>query len=94
MSQSIPSVTTPPPPPVTRGYLTKNHALGPGFAHINCPGEPGFDRSWEAAKIQHTGLIPTQNRFFSIHIQHETEFLLLVLRTEKYAVMFCNLLII
>ena len=59
MSQSIPSITTP-PPWATVGHLTKIMPGGSGFAHINCPGEGvGFDRGWEVAKIQHTGLIPT-----------------------------------
>ena len=48
---------------------------GAGFAHINCPRGPGFDRGWEVAKIQHTGLIPTQNRFFGIHIYMKQNFL-------------------
>ena len=34
----------------------------------------GFDNDWEVAKIQHEGLIPTQNHFFSIHAEYETEF--------------------
>ena len=70
MSQSIPSVTI-----LFRetGHLTKNYARGPGFAHTNCPGGAEFDRGWEVGKIQHTGLIPTQNRFFRIHTKYETE---------------------
>ena len=38
-----------------------------GFVHINCP------RDLEVAKIQCMELIPTQNRFFSIHTEYETE---------------------
>ena len=45
---------------------------GPGFAHTNCPRGPGFDGSGEVAKILHTGLIRTLNRFFSIHVEYET----------------------
>ena len=85
MPQSIPSVTTP-PPPATLGHLTKSHARGAGFAQIHCPGDLGFDRGWEVAKIQHTGLIPTQNHF-SVAIQ-STKQNTSVLRTVKYAVMF------
>ena len=69
MSQSIPSITIPP----SLGNLANNHARGPGFAGINCGGL-GFDRGCEAAEIQHTGLIPIQNRFLGIHTEHETEF--------------------
>ena len=57
----------------TPGHLTKNHAQGSGFANKLSWG-PGFDRGWEIAKIQHTGLIPTQNRFFGIYTECETEF--------------------
>ena len=36
---------------------------------------PGFDKGWEVAKIHHTGLIPeSQNRFFGIDTEYETEF--------------------
>ena len=59
MSQSIPSVTTPPPPiRVTPRHLTKIMPWEPEFAPINCPWGPGFDRGWETAKLQHTWLTP------------------------------------
>ena len=57
----------------TLGYLTKNHVWGGGegrFAHINCSKLLEFDRCWEVAKTQHMLLIPTQNCFFSIHIEY------------------------
>ena len=31
-------------------------------------------QGWEVAKIQHTGFIPTLNRFFGVHTEYETEF--------------------
>ena len=84
MSQSIPSVTTS-PPGQSRGILPKNHAGERGIGHINRPGA-GFDRGWEVAKIsQHTGLIPTQNHFFGIHAEYESEFAFSFKNSEVYS---------
>ena len=47
---------------------------GPGFAPMNCPGGLEFDKGWEVPTIQHAGLIPTQNGFFGIRMEYETEF--------------------
>ena len=79
----------PHPPPATPGHLIKNHARGPDFAHTNCPRGPRFDRGWEVARIQRTGLIPTQIAF-SVFTQSTKQNLLSVLRTVKYAATFCN----
>ena len=82
MSQSIPSLTTyspPPPPPANQeihawgpGFAHTYCPWGPGFAHRDCPWGQGFDGSGEVAEILHTGLIHTQNRFFSTHIEYDT----------------------
>ena len=48
---------------------------GPVFAQTNYSGGgAGSDRGWEVAKIQHMGLIATQNQFFGIHTEYGTEF--------------------
>ena len=54
----------------TLEHLTKNHVQEVGL----CP----HKLSRKAAKIQYTGLIPTQNRFFGVHTECETDFLLSV----------------
>ena len=74
MPQSIPSVTIS-PLRVTPGHLTKVMPGGPGFAHTNRPGGQNLTGAGNLQKIrQHMGLIPTQNRFFGIHTEYETEF--------------------
>ena len=92
MSQSIPSVIIPLPLAI-QGHLTKNHARGPWICpHIKIvhgEGEAGFDKGWEVAKIQNEGRISIQNPFFSF-IQSMKQNVLSVLRTVRYAVMFCN----
>ena len=88
MSQSILSVTIPSGNP---GAFNQKSCPG-GRAlptQIVLGGGGVFDRGWEVAKIQNTGLIPTQNSFFGIHTENETEFAFSP-KTVKYAVMFCN----
>ena len=87
ISQSIPSIST--SPRATPGYLTKSLPGGRVLSAQIVLGGGGVDRVWEVAKIQHTGPIPTQNHF-SRTIQSMKQNLLSVLRTVKYAVMFCN----
>ena len=43
---------------------------GLGFVHINYPAGGGLESCQNPRKL----LIPTQNRFFSIHREYETEF--------------------
>ena len=67
MSQSIPNFTS-----ATLGHLTNMHAWELGFVHINCASRPGFHRGLEVAEIQHKRLIPTENHFYGIHTEFET----------------------
>ena len=61
MSQSIPSPS-----------FQQIHAWGARLCPHKLSWGAGFDGSVEVAKILHTGLIRTQNRFFSIHTEYET----------------------
>ena len=64
----------PPPPQGDPGEFDQiSCPRGAGFTYTNS-GAQGSDRGWEVAKIQQTGLILTQNRFFGIHTECETEF--------------------
>ena len=77
MSQPIPSVTFP-PPTAAPGHLTKNIMPREWALPITIVSGGGgggeFDRGWTVAKIRLTGIVPTQNCFFGIHTEYETEF--------------------
>ena len=67
MSQSIPSITIPPPQqPWNPGTFDLNSSLrGQALlTQIALGGGrgAGFDKGWEVTKILHSGLIPIQNR--------------------------------
>ena len=54
--------------------LTKKHVREAGICPHKLSRGSGFHKGWEVARIQHTGLIPTQNRIFSINTEYEAEF--------------------
>ena len=83
MSQSIPSITIPSPPPPPRAtlvHLTKNRAREPDFAHTNCP------QGLQNINIRGWFLL---NRF-SVSIQSMKQNLLSVSRTVMYTEMLGN----
>ena len=67
-----------------QGIWPKIMPGGPVFAHTNCPGSRDLTRAGKLQKFnQHTGLIPTQNRFFGMHTVYETEFSVYILDSFK-----------
>ena len=86
MPQSIPSTTI---PWATPGHLTKSYIQGTEVCSHKLSRGPGFDRSWEVTKIQHTELI-LHKIALSVSLQSMKQNLLSVLRTVKCQVMFCD----
>ena len=68
-------------------HLTKNHAQGPGFAYINCPGGRDLTGAGKLQKFNIRGLFLPKIAF-SVSIESMKQNLLSVSRTVKYAVIF------
>ena len=63
-----------PPPPGNPGAFDQNHARRARICPHKLSQGAGIDKGCEVTKIQHAGLISTQNPFFGIHTEYETEF--------------------